>query len=89
MVATYAGSPRTTSGIIRVPVEGPWGAQPAIRLHEGLTSESVVALLTRFIEPLLIQTATTSDLDKFRSAGGLRRAAIIRKARETMGWSDE
>ena len=57
---------------IRIPVEGPWGAQPAVELENGPTAEGVVELLETHVAALLEQTSTRARLEQLRAQGGLQ-----------------
>jgi hypothetical protein len=74
---------------IRIPVEGPWGGQPAIREADPPTADEVAAMLERYVDPLMQRTATREALEELRADGGLRRAAILREVRATLGWEDD
>lgn len=71
---------------IRLPVDGPWGRRPAIAEGTEVTAEQVVDLLERYIVPLMRRTESRSDLERLRASGGLKGAAVLKQARDFLGW---
>jgi hypothetical protein len=73
---------------IRIPVEGPWGRQPAFDAEAGSTEDDVVGVLDAHVVPLLERTRTRTGLEELRSAGGLADALVLRDAQKALGWED-
>lgn len=73
---------------IRIPVQGPWGTQPALDDEAGPTAEDVGRLLDTYVVPLLDRTRTRTGLEELRQAGGLADAVVLRHARMELGWED-
>ena len=73
---------------IRIPVEGPWGAQPAFDAEAGPREEEVTRVLDEYVGPLLDRTGTPAGLEELRASGGLADALILKDARKLLGWED-
>ncbi len=73
---------------IRIPVQGPWGAQPAFDVEAEPTEEDVVQLLDAYVVPLLDRTRTRTGIEELRAAGDLDDALVLRDAQKELGWED-
>jgi hypothetical protein len=75
---------------IRIPVQGPWGAQPALDADAdaGVSDADVADLLDTYLLPLVEATRTTDDVQQHRASGQLADAVVLRAAKEELGWED-
>jgi hypothetical protein len=71
---------------VRMPVEGPWGSQPAFTEDARLAVADVFATLDRYVLPLAEATASLDGLESLYRQSDLHDAFILVTARKQLRW---